>query len=494
MDEHEDNVKGRPFVRNVKYGGFSLAITLVFVVVVVLLNLLVASLSERYSLRLDLTKDQIFMLSTESERFLHGLDKDVRIYVLSAEEYFAGGNLYYIQANDVLRQYAARNPHISLEYVDLPRNPGFESRFPGYQLSSYSVIVQSGEQTVVILLRDLFNIEFDEYTYTEYIASSKAEQVLTAAIMNVTAEERIGIVILDGFGEGGAEALAEVLLTNNYVVMHQNILIEEISDDADIAIICAPMRDYTEAELSKLDRFLQNGGLYSRSLLYFPSVSQPPTPNLHTFLSDWGIAVEEGVVYQSDYAKLVTMNNYWSAADYTEEVYAKPVIERRLLTVVPEARPLAALYREKGSISVFAPLSFTETTLVVPVAFDGELGSEDIMRYGPIPAFLVATNRIYNTSLWRSVESHVLVFGSVKFIDGSLLSSRTVGNLDYMLNALAVISDRSDSVYIAPKSIGAQEFPITGNIVIALGSVFVVVLPLSVVLVGAIVFFRRRRL
>lgn len=493
MADKQKKIKEHTGKRGLRYGSFSLAVTLCFIAAVVLLNAVVSTLGERYSLRLDLTKDQIFMLSTGSVRFLDSLDQDVTLYILTPEDYFSTGNMYYIQAQEVLRQYAARSSHITLEYVDLPRNPGFEKRFPEFQLSSYTIVLQSGERTSTVQINDLFNTDFDPYYYTEYITSSKAEQVLTSAIMGVTTEYQVTVAFIEGFGENGMEALENILRTNNFKPVRQNILTEEIDPEASIAVICTPMRDYTQEELQKLDRFLQNDGQYGKSLLYFPAVLQPPTPNINAFLSDWGISVDEGIVYQTNYAKLVSLNNpFWTAADYNEQYFAKPTIERRLLTIVPEARPLSILFESGDNLSVFAPLMFTDTAVVAPLEDDGEWSPDTAERRGPMPAFIISTGAPYSEK--KNVSSNMLVFGSYEFVGSSVLSRRTVGNADYILNVITILTGRQETVFIAPKIIGAQELSITGDIIIILGIAFVAALPVLVLITGSVMFFRRRRL
>ena len=478
--------------RGLRYGSFSLAVTLCFIAAVILLNAVVSALGDRYSLRLDLTKDQIFKLSPESIRFLDGLDQDVTLYVLTSEDYFSSGNLYYIQAQEVLRQYAARTPRITLEYIDLPRNPGFEKRFPEFQLSSYMIVLQCGDRTATVAISDLFNTDFDPYYYTEYITSSKAEQALTSAILGLTTVHQVTVAIVEGFGESSTETLENILKTNSFNPVHQNILTEEIDPEAEIAVISAPMRDYTQDELRKLDRFLQNGGDYGKTLIYFPAVLQPPTPNIDSFLADWGISVDEGVVYQTNYAKLLSLNNYWSVADYNEQYFAQPAIERRLLTAMPESRPLSILFESGNNLSVSAPLIFTDTAVVAPLESLEGWTPDAAERRGPMPAFIVSTGAPYNQR--KDVGSNLLVFGSYEFIGPSILTSRSVGNSDYILNVVNILSDREDTVYIAPKTIGARELPVTGDVIVALGIVFVAALPLCVLIVGGVVYFRRRRL
>ena len=493
-DKGRVTVSRRERIRGLQYGGFSFAITVCFVIAVVLLNIVVSIVCERYSLRIDLTGNQIFRLSRESERLLADLDQDVTIYILTREDYFSSGNLYYVQANEVLRQYAARCDHIHLEYIDLARTPGFERRFPQFQLSSYTIILESGERSSTILVNDLFNTEFEPYSYTEYITSSKAEQVLSSAIMGVTTERQVAVSILEGFGESGTETLENTLIINNYNPIRQNILGEEINPDADLAIICAPIRDYTEDALRKLDRFLQNNNEYGKSLFYFPSILQPLTPNLDAFLADWGIKVGEGIVYQTDNSKLVTMSNYWSIAEYTERDFAKSAIDKRLFTIVPEARPLSTLFETRDNVAVSIPLIFDNSVVVAPLENDEAWTPEVADQRGPIPAFIISAMTSYSRSQSKEVKSNLLVFGSYEFIGSTVLSSRTVGNLDYILNVFSIVTNHQDAVYITPKTIGAQELPLSSSAIMILGAIFVAGLPLCVLILGGFVFFRRRHL
>ncbi|MDR0468690.1 MAG: GldG family protein [Peptococcaceae bacterium] len=484
--------KQRKLYRSLRYGGFSFAVTVCFIIVVILLNAVMSSLGERYALRLDLTKDRIFQLSESSVRFLDELDRDVTIYVLTGEEYFSTGNQYYVQAQQVLRQYAARSPRVIVEYVDLPRNPGFEKRFPEFQLSSYTIILESGDNSSTVLINDLFNTDFDPYTYTEYITSSKAEQVLTTAIMGVTAENQVAVAMVEGFGESNLDTLESVLKSSNYKPLRQNILTEELDAEAGIAVVCAPMRDYTQDELQKLDRFLQNGGNYGKSLLYFASVLQPLTPNIDSFLADWGISVDDGIIYQTDYSRVLSLNHYWSAAEYTESVYAKTAIEKRLLTVLPEARPLSVLVESSAYLNVSVPMAFNNGVVAAPLEYDESWAPETAVRRGPIPAFILSQGAPYSQK--RNVSSNVLVFASYEMISPSLMSSRTVGNSGYILNVISILSGHNETYYIAPKTIGTEELLVTGSMIITLGIVFVAGLPLLVLIMGGVMFFRRRHL
>ena len=469
-----------------------IAVLVCLMIAVALLAMIATIMGERYTWQLDLTRTHFFMLSEESIRYLDRLDKEVVLYVLTSEENFtSSGGLYFIQAQQVLRQYDAYSPYISVEYIDLSRNPGFERRYPQYRLHEELIILECGDRTSTTTLKSLFNTEYDGYTDTDYIVSSKAEQALTSAMMTVASDRQIEIVFLEGFNESSGEELENILTMNNYTPIRQNILTEEINASAWVTVICAPKRDYTEDELKKLDRYLQNGGAYGRSLIYFPSPNQPLTPNIDAFLAEWGIVVDDGLIFQTDNTKTLSMNGYVSAPEYTEYIYSENAINRRLLSVMPGARPLSVLFESKGNVNVTTPLVFSDTAVVAPLEVDEKWTTGNAERRGPIPAFAISSGSPYSQD--KNAVSKVLVFGSYEFVTDPYLSSPIFGNSEYILSVFSILTGNIDLVYIAPKALGLEELPITSDKTILLGVVYIVILPVGMLLTGGVVFLRRKR-
>ena len=478
--------------RSLKYGSVSIVLIFLVVIVVILLNIFFDALGERYELWFDLTKNQIFKLSDASVQFLENLEEDVILYILSKEENLTTWGRYFVQVHEVLRQYDARSPHLVVEYIDLPSNPGFARRFPQYDLSWQLIILESGGRNATIQITDLFNTEYEQLSGTEYIVSSKAEQTLSSAIIGVTSDIQSTVSFLEGFGESDGIGLASVLALNNYKIVRQNILTEEVEQTATIAVICAPIHDYSEDELKKLERFLRNDDSYGRSLLYFASAIQPPMPNLNAFLAEWGISVGDGLIYQTDTSKVLSMNHYYSLAEYNETVLARTAIDRRLYTVVPMARPLSLYYTPMETVEITVPLYFADTAVVAPFNADEDWMPQTTDTNEPIPAFIMSTGAPYTHN--ADVNSSVLVFSSYEIISESALSSMAVGNSEYMLNTFGALTNQEDPLFIAPKTIGSEELPITSNIISGLALTFVALLPLSVLLTGGFIYYRRRRL
>ena len=56
--------------RSFRYGGFATVITLGFVVIMIVLNMLATALYERFPLTVDLTTNKVFTVSQKSEDYL----------------------------------------------------------------------------------------------------------------------------------------------------------------------------------------------------------------------------------------------------------------------------------------------------------------------------------------------------------------------------------------------------------------------------------------
>jgi ABC-type uncharacterized transport system involved in gliding motility auxiliary subunit len=85
--------------RRFRHGTMAITITVCFIAFILLFNVALGLLSERYALQLDLTKNNIYFISDKTKEFLDGIGKDVQIYVLTRESDLSERNIYFSQAN-----------------------------------------------------------------------------------------------------------------------------------------------------------------------------------------------------------------------------------------------------------------------------------------------------------------------------------------------------------------------------------------------------------
>ena len=66
--------------KRLRYGGYSAVIVVVALVLLMVLNVGVSTLEERFGLKIDLTKNSLYSLSAQTNDLLKGLDEDIYIY------------------------------------------------------------------------------------------------------------------------------------------------------------------------------------------------------------------------------------------------------------------------------------------------------------------------------------------------------------------------------------------------------------------------------
>ncbi|MDL2233523.1 GldG family protein, partial [Ruminococcaceae bacterium OttesenSCG-928-L11] len=460
--------------RKFRQGSVATVITVLVVVLIVIVNMVAGALSTRYSLSLDLTSGAIFTLSQESIDFLKSVEKDVTVYVLNDEDYFMARGTYYQQAGEVIKRYAQQSPRITVKYVDIVKDPTFTSNYPDLTLNTGNILVECGTNSVVLTAYDLFNTQMDYSTYRTAIVSSKAEQALSSAILNVTSDKKVIVSVLQGHNEVDITDFTTLLQTNNYEVVTQNLMTEDINPDATIAIMCAPSRDISEEEARKLDAFLSNGERMGKTLFYLASASvQTAMPVLDAFLEDWGIRVNSGVVFENSQSKLFQMNVFMTLADYSEDEYSKSVQAKSLPMAIPNARPLEFAYETKGATTTKSLLDFSVTAGVRPNDAGDDWDYTKQGASGPILALGVA-QRIKYEQL-TPLTSNVLVSGTEMIVDPYLLGSTGVANGEYLLGLLNTLAEREDVISIQSKTVNYTELGVTGGQIITISVILAIV-------------------
>ncbi|MCL2214278.1 MAG: GldG family protein [Treponema sp.] len=475
--------------RNMKYGTVSVVITICVVLFIVLLNVVLTLLFMKFPLNVDLTKNRVFEISKDTENILTALDHDVTIYIMNSESGFisASPQDYFIQANEVIRKYAQYSSHMRIEYVDLIRNPDFVSRYPQDQIRMNDIIVTSQYRHKVIYPSALFNIFSSEYG--DYVTSSRAEQAVTSALINVISNKEFLALILSGHGFQDVLSFLELLLLNNYSVAEINLLTNEIPSEASLLILANPARDLSPEELRKIDNFLNSGN--NRVFFYLASVVQPTVPNLDEFLSEWGIAVDSGLVFETDNNRLISPSPYIAIVDYADDKYSQNMIQRNLQPMIAQSRPLRVVYNEFRSRFVTPLLKFSSASGIRPQDAPNDWVPSPSYITGNVPSLLLCTQAGYDADR-NQVKNHVLVSGSVLALEESTLGNPYIANSAYFLDLLGSLTGREDNFYIMDKIIGFTELRASYSQIIIMIIIFVVLLPLAILSAGITVWWRRR--
>lgn len=483
--------------RAFRQGTFATAITIFGVMVILVLNFVFSTLSNNFNWRIDLTEERMFEITQESIDFLATLDKDVNIFVLNTEDEFVNAaQPFTFQANEVIRKYEFFGERVNLEYVDLIRNPTFVARFAELDLLPNQILVESPQtgRHKIIGFHDLFNIVTGQGGQAT-VRSSRAEQVMTSAILNVTSDRQIRISVLSGYNQAELPAFINLLEMNNSEIVHENLFtIEDIDSEATIALLIAPARDITEDDLRKIDRFLNNNNEYGRTLFFITGADHAPMsqmPNLSAWLAEWGISVGDDALFEMDPSYRFFLDNpYISFVNYSTNPLAQDlshsVRAQDLLAVSFNSNPISILFAEQGARRVYPLLQTTEFSGVFPE--HGDLTEYDFT--GPHP--MLALSTITRFQGVERLNAHVLVSSSWASFSPAVLGEMNFANSEYFLEVLDTLAQREDTVRIQDKtfSIATIQTTLAQNRIINV--FFIVLLPVGLLASGIVVWLIRR--
>lgn len=105
--------------KKLKYGGLSILFTVIFIVAVVLVNVIITLLGDRFMPAADLTDSGLYSIEQSTVDYIKTITDEVTITVTSEESAFTGGSSYYYQTNEILKKIAAANSNITLQYIDV---------------------------------------------------------------------------------------------------------------------------------------------------------------------------------------------------------------------------------------------------------------------------------------------------------------------------------------------------------------------------------------
>ena len=484
--------------RKWKYGSVATAVTVVVVALVVLFNVVVNLLSEKIDMSVDLTKNGTFEISQETMDYLATVNEPVEIVCMSDENTFKTSNyVYYKQAYEVLRKYTIYSDNVSLKFVDMVKNPTYADRYKSMykgEIDAYSIVVSSSKRIRVIAIQDLYNTEMNYNTFSQQVVSSNAEQELTSAIMYVTDPDPLQAVVFNSETAGTSYDNVMALLNANGIDTTEiDPLSQEIPEDADIIVINAPLNDYDDSIIDSIYSFLDNGGRLGRNLIYIADYSQKSMKNMETLLSEWGIGIGDGVVGDMDTANLQTQN-YYIVRDYIKEGdYTLNVASFDLPVIDYQSRPLTLLFDNADTRSTVALLQTADTGFVFTEEMReaAERGENGDIDSGVQTTWALGRKYMFDENN-QAHYSNVLVIGSSETLDESMTSTTYFNNGDYFISILNSMTGKNTGISIVAKDLTSETFDIDNSKVSTGFTVFVIVLPLVVLVAGAVVFIRRR--
>ena len=507
--EKKKNKEGPSFFQSEKFkhGSTATAFTAIFIVVVVLLNVIVGILSDKYpSINFDVTKSSNNSLSTEAQQIVDKVKTEVDITICAAKEACEENNVPtsnqmggqtptdYAQVSRLFSKAAERNSNIKLNYVDLDKTPTFAAAYKADNLTAGDVIVKSDKRYRVLTTEDLFPTQYSSDGSGQSSTTSGVDSSLASALNSVTAETMPVAAFDTGHSEQIDAAGYKHLLTNNsFETKDFNLLTDKIPDKTQLLVLGCPTSDLTDEEIDKVDAFLHDkNSTLDRSVVITCTPGEGKLDKLGTYLGEWGLGVNtNAAIEETSSQKYIN-----SPLSIVSDVQSKLNIGgsgNYGNFITPNACPVTVQGQTVGSKSTYELAKSSDTSVVLKTSGNTSSTSQ------PAAQTVAALSQETLSLGGKTVHANVILSGSTTMFAGQLLTTSVFANGSFVsdLSRYATgTSSTATKITTTSHELYARDINITSQqSVVLLGyGVFTILIPLIVMVAGIVVYRKRRAL
>lgn len=466
--------------RSLAYGSQTLLSTLLFLGIVILL----AVISQKHSLRWDITEAKQHTLTEQSRKIVSSITEPVRIIAFYATD--EGQE----EAKDLLETYRYYNSKISYEFIDPDRNPELAKK---YEIRTYGTLVLEG------------------YGKKETVQGASEESVTNALLkLSRTGKKKIYFLIghgehsIEEFGKAGYSTVRSSLEKGNYEVAALNLMsMNAVPDDASVVVVAGPKKELLPEEIERLDGYIKKGGKLVIMLDPYQDAG------LKDWLGKYGIELYDDVII--DKLSRVFGGSYLLPV-VTQYGFHPITKDFSVATFYPEARSVREASNPPDYISL---TTLARTSEGAWAETDREMLQKGQAAYdegkdlaGPVPIAVIAevnvekmlkeSNKKEDKKEGEGGEErkealkkgYLLVIGDSDFVDNTHFGLS--GNGDFFLNALHYLAEEETLITIEPRKKEGQPLVLTASQMKLVMWVTMVLVPLLVIAFGAGVYRIRR--
>ena len=461
-------------------GGYSTLVSIIVIAIAVAVVAMVDKLPSTYT-KLDVSEAKLFTISEQTKDIVKTLDEEVDIYYICQ----AGKEDSYVES--LVDRYVAMNDKIKVTKKDPVVYPSFTSKYTTESLSDNSLIVVCGDKSRVVSYYDIFVTDYSSYYTTGSTTTSfDGESQLTSAIGYVTSDDLPKVYTLTGHGEQSlSTSFSEAVSKENIDVEDLSLISEEkVPEDAECLIIIAPTSDISSDEKGMILSYLQGGG---NLLLYTDyTETEADMPNLKELMAGYGVEKVDGLVLEGDGSYCYKAVNYLLPKIGSHTI-TSPLASGNRYVIMPQAQGIKELDSHRSSITITDLLttsdsSYSKTNVSSASTYEKESGD----AAGPFALGVAITETV------NDVDTNIVWYSSTYLLDDSMNEAVAGGNQDLFLNTLGYLTDKEDSISIHAKSLSFESLVIPNAQVSRLKILFIVIVPIVFLGVGAYVCIRRK--
>lgn len=464
-------------------GAYSVLAAVLVIAIGVVINLAVEALPSSVT-EVDMTPEQLYSISPETEQILSALEEDVDIYWLVSSG----------SEDDTLRRVLEKYgefDRVTVTQVDPVEYPAFAGAYTSESVTMNSLIVTNGERSMYIPYSDIWTYsDYEMYYYyyyyygQEYLDTFAGEGQLTSAVSYVTAEELPVMYILSGHGETelSQDVLSAVALENVETEALNLLTVEAVPEDCGVLAVFGPVSDLSESECEKIRAYLNGGG----RMLVTTEYTEESMVNFQALLREYGLELSYGYVLENNSAYYSFGYIDLLLPELVSHSITAPLVNGGYSVMMPDAQAITETEEHGDNIQVSRLLE-TSATSYLKESISG-LASYDQTDADPVGPFMVAA-----AAEDTDTGAQLVVFGSTVFMEAEYSDMVSGSGEDLFLNALAWLCEMEQSISIHPKTLSGDTLVFSGRAAGVLKTLFVIVMPLLCVGAGVVNFVRRRK-
>lgn len=522
-------------MRRLRHGSYSVVLTAIVLVAVVVLNLVVEEIPGQFT-QFDFSEKQLSTIGDQTREVLDGLTEDITLY------YIVQDGMEDTYVSRLLERYEDASSHITVETKDPVLNPKFTSQYTDESLTDNSIIAVCGDVSRIIYYEDMYEAEFN-YNYFSYETTGfDAEGQITSAIAALQSDDLPMVYTMTGHGETELnDSLLQSMEKENLQTESLNLVTADaVPEDADCVLLISPTSDISQEEAQKLLTYLQEGG---RAII-FKDYSEEPFENLDSVLEYYGTTIGEGVVLEGNSNYYVQVP-YYVVPDINSTEVSSDMTGGSAYVLLAAAQPIETLEDARETVSFSSILSTSDSAYAkVDVAnmatyekesgdtdgpFDlGVLITEDVAAEGDVDVEEADAGESTDTeettnaegeeaanaeeadtvdagdvntedtadaaeNSARSDQTRLAVFSSSALLDASGDQMVSGGNSKLFMNTLSWICGRETSVSVPVKSLSVEYLTLTSASSSFWSIVTIALIPGAFLICGLYVWLRRRK-
>ena len=489
--------------RSTQVGTNAIVATVSLIFILGLINFL----TFRYTTPIDLTENQLFTLSPQSQEIVRQLDQPTRVVIFARE---------LSSINEaLLKNYQRQNQNFSFELIDPEINPGIARQFNVKSLGE--VYLEYGDKQQ--LVQNLADFSQNQ---------SLSEAKLTNAIETIQRDRTQTIYFLQGQGERilepGQQSFSEAvnsLKDKGYQVLPLNLAQSKaIPSDADVIVIAGPSRQFFPQAVEALKAYSASGG--NLLLLIDPETQ----PGLTPLLDDWGIELDERIII--DASGSGRLSGLGPTTPIILDHGQHPISEdfSNAISIHPNSRPITTTSKDNieaipflvGSEQMWAESNLDASEVRfdqdqdLPGPFDlgvalsrtisdqeaikSESSSSDAAADNPseVPSPSPQASPLPNDNQSEiSTESRLVIIGNSTFALNGLFSDPSLLNGDIFLNSVQWLANSDEQpLSIRPKEAANRRIQLTPLQAGALSWLMLLIVPLLGLILAGMSWWRRR--